>query len=144
MSQESIWEDTIAPNLDEIVDEITNYQNYGKEDTEITELCREAVCRKNMLEKLEANFSSMLKRMKEVDEADYISRAKAATGQATIFRTLHERYFDNEEALTFVQLHTELPYLKSSYLNGKFSVLINCDYAERAAGFAEHAFWQVT
>ena len=56
MSQESIWEDTLALNLEQIVDEITRFANYGTEATKMTELCEDAVCWKNLRDKLDSNF----------------------------------------------------------------------------------------
>eukprot|EP00354_Favella_ehrenbergii_P000969 CAMPEP_0170468350 /NCGR_PEP_ID=MMETSP0123-20130129/11565_1 /TAXON_ID=182087 /ORGANISM="Favella ehrenbergii, Strain Fehren 1" /LENGTH=100 /DNA_ID=CAMNT_0010734901 /DNA_START=229 /DNA_END=531 /DNA_ORIENTATION=- len=91
MSQESIWEDTIAPNLSDIVTEITNVANYGTENTVMRDAATEALCRKTLREKLEASFTALLKKMKEVDAQDFIGKANAATKSASIFRTLHER-----------------------------------------------------
>ena len=61
-----------------------------------------------------------------------------------MYRTLHEKHFEFETALIFAQLHSELPYLAPSHLNGKFSVLINCDYEARYKGFVEHLLDHVT
>ena len=33
MSEESIWEDTLGPNIEEILAEITNEKNYAQENT---------------------------------------------------------------------------------------------------------------
>ena len=67
--------------------------------------------------------------------------AKSRIGQASIFRSLDEKYFESPEALVYAQLNTELPYVQSSFLNYKFSALINCDKVKRVRGFVEHAIW---
>ena len=55
---------------------------------------------------------------------------------------MHEGYFGESEAITFAQLNSELPYVQSSFIHQKFSVLINCEYPKRVNGFIEHVLWQ--
>lgn len=60
---------------------------------------------------------------------------------ASIYRSLNEGFFETPEALVFAEINSELPYINASYINGKFSVLANCDKPKRLHGFIEHAIW---
>ena len=71
-------------------------------------------------------------------------KAKSLVAQASIFRSLDEKYFESPEALVFAQINAELPYVDASFLNYKFSALINCDKLKRVKGFVEHALWYQT
>lgn len=79
--------------------------------------------------------------LKEEEKAEAKTSLKKLVQEATIYRTLDEKFFDEPEALAFAQLNVELPYIAASFLTGKFSVLANCDSPERLNGFVESAVW---
>lgn len=103
----------------------------------MTDKASEAICIKGLRDRLSTNFKALMEKLKK-DEV------RPAVLKASMYRTLNEQHFKSESALIFAQLHAELPYLDASHLNGKFSILINCDYQWRYKGFVEHSLWHVT
>ena len=78
MSEESIWEDSLGANLNDIVAEITDLSNYATEDTEMTEKSTEALCIKALRDILSTNQSALIQKLKEENEEDVPERAKKA------------------------------------------------------------------
>ena len=138
-NKENIWEDSINHMLYDIVNELTQTQNYSRETTKEYLAISESFNRKTLFSKLQDNLKTLRSQV-GLDE-NPIKAMKKVVLQASNFRTLNENFFVSSEALVFAQLNTELPYVKKSYLNNKFCALVHCDFPNRLTGFLEHLIW---